>query len=439
MTTNLKKIPDAPISKRPIYLFGTLLLIAYLLIVIFMFQGVKATIVENKLSDLNQEHLYQKSLRQYVSTQLKPVFFKLQNEHILNHDFFDSRALSGTYITRNVYEFFDERLEVEGLTSWQYRLAAKSPRNLINKATEEELALLERFNQDRELTTFQEIRKVAGETILYVASPIGETTASCLLCHGQPSWAPKDLVEKYGVVNGFNEQVGEIRAFISYSYALDNSFDKAQIPFFMISLVILLFLVIIFGLVTLAYMVDQKKKRLELKLHEELEFIAHHDQLTQLLNRHALNRDFTALLSTFHKRSDNDLKGIFVMMLDIDFFKSINDVYGHDVGDVTLQSFSNVLLANIKGYNAAKAYRLGGEEFLLVLPNAELSDVKTVYKSIQSDLLQMKIEKLQTDVKVSAGATAVLNGDKQYDALKRVDKRLYEAKRNGRNQLVIDE
>ncbi|MBN2865437.1 MAG: diguanylate cyclase [Thiotrichales bacterium] len=424
------------VNKRPIYLFGSFLLIAYLIIAFVMMDKARETVIESKLSNLSQQLLYQDALRTYIAHQLKPVFFELQHESKLSPDFFDSRALSGTYITRHIFSIFDDKLHQKQLTSWHYRLAAKAPRNPINLATEEELALLEKFNQDRTLKRFQEVKWVEGEEVLYVASPMGETTPDCLQCHGDPSWAPQDMVNKYGPVRGFYENVGEIRAFISYSYNLTESIASAKQTYMWISLILLVFFITIFGSVSFAYVLDQKKKLLVLKQQKELDFVAHHDFLTQLNNRHALNRDFPDALERFAD-GQTLYQSMWVMMLDLDHFKLINDDFGHDVGDKVLVALARLFEKQIATCEGAEVYRIGGEEFLITLPGLNSVVVERLFTAMQAALQTIEIKGLNRTLSLSAGATEVLRGEVQFSVLKRADGALYQAKNNGRAQLHV--
>ena len=438
MKNNSSNLLRPIINKRPLYLFGLLLIVGYLLVVLFMHDRVRETVIQNKLEDLNQHLLYQTSLRDYIQTELKPVFYDLQKDQVLSYDFFDPRVLSGTYIARHIFDTFDRKLNESLAYGWHYRLAAKNPRNPINQATEQELVLLERFNQDRNLKKFDKIEVLDGEETLYVALPLDETDASCLRCHGHPMTAPKDLVTQYGDVNGFYEEIGDIRAFISYRLNLKNSMENAQFAFRLISVIIFVFIMVVFLLVSWVYVIEQKRKHLLAKQQQELDFIAHHDFLTKLSNRHSLNDHFPEYLSSFHRHSAQKCS-LWVMMLDIDYFKFVNDKYGHDIGDLTLISLAETLEEKIKPYEQAKAYRLGGEEFLLILPNVESDMVKLIYSDIQQALLNVVIAGLEHQVNISAGATQVCEGEGQYDILKRVDQALYKAKEQGRAQIVFEE
>ncbi|BCN94269.1 hypothetical protein THMIRHAM_20540 [Thiomicrorhabdus immobilis] len=424
------------INKKPLYWLATALLFSYLIITASIYQQVKNTIIENKLNELNQHILYQTSLRQYINSQLKPIIYNLQKEHILSYDFFDPHLLSSTFISRKVYQIFDKKLDAKDLNSWKYRLAAKNPRNPVNQATPEEIELLEKFNSDRNLKQIHRVEMINSQETLYYAAPFNANEANCLMCHGDPKTAPKGLIEKYGSEHGFNEKLGDIRAFVSYRLNITESMLNANKTFLIISLIIFAFMAAFFALASWSYLIEQRRKGLIIQQQQELEYVAHHDFLTNLTNRHGLNRDLPVQLAKLNNEPVH-LSNLWVIMLDIDFFKSINDDFGHDIGDLTLQKLGEILKTEKNNLEHAEAYRLGGEEFLIVIRNTDTKIIKALYKDICTSLAAIKIAGLNRIIKISAGATEAQPNEHQYELLKRVDQALYQAKEQGRARLII--
>lgn len=424
------------INKKPLYLLAVLLLIAYTIITTIVYQQVKNTVIENKLDDLNQHILYQKSLRKYINTELKPVIYNLQKQQIISYDYFDSHVLSGTFISSNVYENFDDSLDTKNMNRWKYRLAAKNPRNPINQGTPAEIELLDKFNNNHDLKHIHQIETVNGEETLYYAAPFNPNNASCLRCHGDPKTAPKGLLERYGSENGFYEKIGNIRAFISYRLNLSESMAYANKTFIVISIIIFAFIMVFFAIATWAYLIEQKRKLLIARQQVELDFVAHHDFLTKLKNRHGLSRDFSEQLTAINNEALH-YSNLWLVMLDIDFFKSINDDLGHDIGDIALQKLGKILQEEVDNLEHAEAYRLGGEEFLIIIRNTDAKIINALYTDICHSLANIEIEGLDRTVQLSAGATEVQLEEHQFDILKRVDNALYQAKEQGRNRLVI--
>lgn len=157
------------------------------------------------------------------------------------------------------------------------------------------------------------------------------------------------------------------------------------------------------------------------------------DVLTRLLNRKFLPTVMSREIA--HSRSHNTTFA--VILLDVDYFKSINDNYGHESGDAVLQQLSSLLINTCRSGDFV--FRMGGEEFLIVLVDTELEAAKVVAekvrRQIENELFSLPANK-QTKVTASLGLT-VYDGHPDYEVLLQLaDKALYEAKHNGRNQLV---
>jgi two-component system cell cycle response regulator len=138
------------------------------------------------------------------------------------------------------------------------------------------------------------------------------------------------------------------------------------------------------------------------------------------------------------KRSGKPLS--FVIM-DIDFFKSVNDTHGHDVGDEVLKEFASRIAANVRGIDLACRY--GGEEFVVVMPDTDVSFAYMVAERLrqQIEVTPMAISRAPSalNITISIGIAKSENGDDTAEALlHRADQALYRAKRSGRNRVVAD-
>jgi two-component system cell cycle response regulator len=125
--------------------------------------------------------------------------------------------------------------------------------------------------------------------------------------------------------------------------------------------------------------------------------------------------------------------------MDIDHFKSVNDTYGHDVGDEVLREFANRIAANIRGIDMACRY--GGEEFVVVMPDTDmqlaLSVAERLRGSVETTMFPISCPPQQLDVTVSIGmAGSEGSQDTAQALLHRADQALYRAKREGRNRVV---
>ncbi|TOI96920.1 hypothetical protein CGI48_24425 [Vibrio parahaemolyticus] len=120
------------------------------------------------------------------------------------------------------------------------------------------------------------------------------------------------------------------------------------------------------------------------------------------------------------------------MMFDIDYFKSINDKFGHSVGDDYLIEFSRLIHRNIRTSDSLA--RWGGEEFVLLLPNTDENNSILVAEKLRN-LVENYSFSGPKNITVSIGISQVQSGDKSLDdAIARADKALYHSKENGRNQ-----
>jgi two-component system cell cycle response regulator len=127
------------------------------------------------------------------------------------------------------------------------------------------------------------------------------------------------------------------------------------------------------------------------------------------------------------------------MILDIDFFKAINDTYGHDAGDDVLREFSTRIKKSIRGIDLACRY--GGEEFVIVMPETDLQVAQMVAerlrRSIAGEAFTIEKGTKRIEVTISIGlSTLERKGEPVRDLLKRADTALYRAKHDGRNRVV---
>jgi diguanylate cyclase (GGDEF)-like protein len=160
--------------------------------------------------------------------------------------------------------------------------------------------------------------------------------------------------------------------------------------------------------------------------NKKYEVMASTDSLTGLYNRRKFSELYSSSQVTMEQR-DNEMA---LIILDIDYFKKINDTFGHSIGDGVLIQISHALLKNLR--NIDIVCRWGGEEFVVLLPAV---DVK--HAIFLAEKLRESIEILEIDmvgkVTASFGVTQVNMGDELEVVIERADKALYEAKTSGRN------
>jgi diguanylate cyclase (GGDEF)-like protein len=166
-----------------------------------------------------------------------------------------------------------------------------------------------------------------------------------------------------------------------------------------------------------------------LALNREL---ATRDALTGLLNRRAM----VELLAREHPRIVRGQGPLAVALIDIDWFKRINDGLGHGAGDEVLRRFAAVLKGQLRAADALA--RWGGEEFLLLMPGTHLDDAGVVLERLRREVCDgAAFDGIAADLKVSfsAGVVEVAEGESQDAAIDRADRALYQAKQNGRNRV----
>ncbi len=176
-------------------------------------------------------------------------------------------------------------------------------------------------------------------------------------------------------------------------------------------------------------MVNIKRHRLLERLIEENEL----DYLTKLYNRRTFFRFFKHL-AALSKRENTKLS---VAMFDIDFFKRVNDTYGHNGGDLVLKGVSKILKNSIRESDILG--RIGGEEFCLALPNTDMQGAAMLVDKIRQSIEDSTIDVDDRDAKltISAGVSMVVSKEDAYEAIKRADEALYKAKEQGRNRVYL--
>ncbi len=220
-------------------------------------------------------------------------------------------------------------------------------------------------------------------------------------------------------------------------YGFTNSIiESSGVFYFKASFLFMLLFHFIMLLVAIIYQLNhnliaslENKEAILIKKNEKLESLATVDYLTKLYNRRYLN-GVISKEAFRHNRFGGNLS---VIIFDIDFFKKINDRYGHDVGDYVLKKISEIISNSIR--NVDTFGRWGGEEFILLLPNTSeeqsFNKAEKLRKMIESYPFQYGIS-----ITCSFGVASKLQGESYTSWIKHADIALYEAKKSGRNLTV---
>ncbi len=183
-----------------------------------------------------------------------------------------------------------------------------------------------------------------------------------------------------------------------------------------------------------------KRKRYTERLRDNVQMsieAAITDALTGLHNRRYMESHLAKLVEQAGSRG----KPLSVLVLDIDYFKSINDTYGHDCGDEVLREFALRVRKSIRGIDLA--CRIGGEEFVVVMPETDMSVASAVAerlrRKIAGEPFPIEQGRRKIDATISVGIAGLEpSDDTAAQLLKRADRALYRAKREGRNRVVAN-
>lgn len=160
------------------------------------------------------------------------------------------------------------------------------------------------------------------------------------------------------------------------------------------------------------------------------------DTLTGLLNRKTFEAQFEKLRRALAADANARPGGCWIGVLDIDRFKSVNDTYGHVIGDEVLLLVSQIIQRNFRGDD--HVYRFGGEEFVVLLRDTGQPDTAAVMERLRTAVAAHRFPQLGT-VTVSIGWTGIRPHDTSAGAIGRADEALYHAKENGRNRVFQHE
>ncbi|WP_159084301.1 GGDEF domain-containing protein [Dongshaea marina] len=168
-------------------------------------------------------------------------------------------------------------------------------------------------------------------------------------------------------------------------------------------------------------------------IEEQLQFLATTDPLTGLLNRRA----FEERLNDEHSRFTRKREYYSVLMIDVDKFKPINDIYGHAAGDQALREIAQTFQGELRLHDSAA--RIGGDEFCILLPFSRYQDARKVAEKLKSAVNQLHVQNStdRTQLGISIGIAQAEEKDINFsDTLRRADKALFKVKRSGRNGIA---
>jgi len=234
------------------------------------------------------------------------------------------------------------------------------------------------------------------------------------------------------VLTEYRSKIGRLDSAIQQK---NKTIDTQRILMLLVFLGSVVLFVTIYFLLKINRLKNQANQKLE-TVNSKLYELATTDGMTQVFNR----RHFLEMAEReFVRQQRRGLKSA-LLMVDIDFFKQVNDRHGHAMGDETIKSVARVLGANLRKYDLLG--RLGGEEFSLLLSDCNIDMAHEVAQRLCKDVAELKIDfkDHSTRVTVSIGLSEMRIEDSSLEiALHRADKALYQAKEGGRNSVAIYE
>lgn len=315
------------------------------------------------------------------------------------------------------------------LPGYDYKEAVLNPTNPRDKASDWEAQLIERFRQGGAQSP-REVTGEVGEGInrsMYVARPITIQQNQCMSCHSTPEAAPATMRKIYGDLNGFGWKMGETVGIQVVKVPMFYPLEKARQTFYaLMGVLFVSFLALFAGLnVSLNALVLIPMQR----MNRQLEELATTDFLTDLVNR----RRFLERLESEMAQARIQKGHVSVVMFDIDFFKRINDTFGHDSGDVVLKNTALRVRELLRTSDCAA--RFGGEEFMILLKETPVDAAMVMAEAVRARIADQPFETVG-HVSASFGVAEWDRQETGHALVCRVDAALYKAKSQGRNCVV---
>jgi PAS domain S-box-containing protein len=201
------------------------------LVGVALYSALNAYVLSQAQKNIQSVLLAHKGIHHYIQRNTHPALYQLQKDGEVAEDFYVPEILSSSFMLRNIHAYFNEERIKAGLPPLYYKMAAINPRNPLNQADELERKLIELFNQNREMSHYNEVVEIDGQKFLYYAQPFLPTNQACLKCHGQRQDAPRQLQARYQGQGGFGDQAGGIRAIEFVRAPLESDFKFLHLTF----------------------------------------------------------------------------------------------------------------------------------------------------------------------------------------------------------------
>ncbi len=395
------------------------------LVIVFLLGAIGAAVYYDKyLEDYALDNVRHNSqvlmatalaVRGYTADNIKPHLDPLNVETFLPETV---PAFAATEVVRRLRDRY---------VGYDYKEAVIDPSNPRDRASDWETEIIEQF---RKGGSGSEVTGFHGEGMartLYVARPIKVTNPACLACHSTPAAAPASMIKVYGAKNGFGWKLGDIIGIQLVQVPVFYPLEKARQTFtsFMLSLLVIFGVMFVAMNLALSGFVIGPMAR----LNRTLEDLATKDFLTDLVTR---RRFFEQLESAMAEARVKKL-GLSVIILDLDFFKRINDTFGHDSGDMVLKNAALRVRELLRSSDCAA--RFGGEEFVILLRETRIDAAVAMAEAVRQKIANAPFGDVGT-VSASFGVAEWDHVEDGHTLISRSDKALYVAKETGRNKVV---
>jgi len=310
--------------------------------------------------------------------------------------------------------------------SYRYQEVALEPTNPSHRAQGWQLGAISRFRDDPSLRELTVMTDAATGPVMNVLRPV-RPTSDCMACHGALDHAPAELLQRYGR-NGFGWKVGDTVGAQIVSVPTAHAYAQAREAWgwhvaAMLAVFGVLFLVLdrMLGRGVIGP-IESRSRAWRTQ--------ARTDALTGALNRRSFGEQAAGMVARAHAEGLT----LALVAVDVDHFKRVNDTHGHAAGDAVLQELVRRLRAGAG--DTASVYRLGGEEFALMLPGADESRALALATTLRASLAAHPFQDVGA-LTASFGVALLAPGDTAQTLMQRADRALYLAKDRGRDRVEM--
>ena len=392
-----------------------IILVALSLKSYYHYQDMKTEVISDAKREARLLQDYMMSVRETFHKQFLSSDIELNDKTLGFLPAHATTLISNKFQKKNDYNFY-------------IRNVSDTPRNKINMADMQEMKAIEFFkNEPKKVEYFKKyINPQDQHEYFQFASPI-YIKPYCMACHGKREEALPTIRDRYETA--YNYKVGDLRGIVSIK--IPN--DKIDARFYNYLKKELIISGLILLLISTMFFVVFRKVFFQINSIETKAIdYALSDALTGLYNRN--------YLTTFDKEqkySSKEYRNFTVAFIDIDYFKNINDTYGHDMGDTVLKEFALLLKSLSRTEDIVCRY--GGEEFLIIVYNITLEKAIEKFKHIRSEVEGKDVEfhNHHVNITVSIGLAMGTPDDSIESVISHADAALYQAKANGRNRVEV--